>query len=377
MPSSAADFLRHNRNAIANYLAIALLIGVVLLLAWLQFKWLDELRLEEETRRRVALQVAATNYAEYIGQEMNLLLERVVRAGSLQAASAGEPLLEAVIEPGADGTARIHPADGSGWLPLTRARIQQRLGRGLADILAAGRQGPGALLWLDPPAIVYCPGRCEAGVLDTARLSATVLAPAARRMFADFGAGLRGAVTVEGNGATRLLYPRDARPSRVRVTDLEQVLLAEVPVLGPPGTRWLLRLHHGGSSLEAVVAGSHRRNLLLSGGLLGVLALSIGLVVFNARRQLGLAREHLYFAAGVSHELRTPLSVISSAAENLADRTVSDDPRVRDYGMLIRREVRRLTDMIENVLQFAQSASAAGPRADADIDVAALVGEVL
>jgi len=368
--------MRNSRHPVANFLGIALLIALVLLLAWLQFRWLTELRGEEEARRRVALRVAATNYAEHLGQEFNRLLERVEAAGSVQAAAAGEPLLEAVFELEGDA-ARISTAGSTGWQPATRARLQQRLGRPLIGTLAAGQINPAARFWLDPPAVVYCPDRCQVGVVDTGRLDATLLAPAARRMFADFDAELRVAVTVEGAGAARVLYPPGERPDYVSVTDLVQPLLDDVRVLGPPGSRWLLKVNHGGSSLEAVVAGSHVRNLLLSGGLLGVLSLGIGLVVFNARRQVSLAREHLYFVAGISHELRTPLSVISSAADNLADGTVGEDARVRDYGRLIQREAHRLGDMIENVLQFAQSASAARPRVDADVDMAALIAEVL
>jgi signal transduction histidine kinase len=69
--------------------------------------------------------------------------------------------------------------------------------------------------------------------------------------------------------------------------------------------------------------------------------------------------------------------VIASAADNLADGTVETGARVRDYGALIQRETHRLGNMIENVLQFAQSASATRPRVAADIDVAALLREVL
>jgi signal transduction histidine kinase len=379
MPDTNVPLLRPTRIPAARYLGIVLLIGVVLLLAWLQFRWLSELRHEEQGRRRVALRVAATNYAEYLGQEMNRLLERIGRAGSRQEPGAGEPLLAAVIELEDGGGARIHNAGGSGWQPATRARLQQRLGRPLLRMLDSGNADPGPRLWLDPPAIVSCAGgSCRVELLDTGGLDAAVLAPAASRMFADFGAELRSAVTIDDAGRTRtVLYPADVRPDYVGVTDLEQVLLTEVPVLGPPGVRWLLKVNHGGSSLEAAVAASHVRNVLLSAGLLGVLVISIALVVFNARRQVSLAREHLYFVAGVSHELRTPLSVIASAADNLAERTVGEDPRVRDYGALILREVRRLKDMIENVLQFAQSASAAQPRVNADIDMAKLIGEVL
>jgi signal transduction histidine kinase len=377
MPDTSAHFTRNIRNPIANSLGITLLIGLVLLLAWLQFTWLTKLREEEVARRRVALRVAATNYAEYIGQEMNLLLGRTRGAGSVQALAAGEPLIATVIELDGEGTARIRSAGSADWLPATRAEIHQHLGRPLINALSMRHTDPDALLWLDPPAIVYCPSRCQVGVLDTAQLEASILAPAAKRMFADFGAELRRAVTIEDRGTKTVLCPAGARPAYVRVTDLDQVLLAHVPVLGPPGSRWLLKVNHGGSSLETAVAGSHVRNLLLSGGLLGLLALSIGLVVLNARRQVSLAREHLYFTAGISHELRTPLSVISSAADNLADGTVGEAPRARDYGVLIQGEVRRLKGMIENVLQFAQSASATRPRVSTDVDVAALIGEGL
>jgi signal transduction histidine kinase len=59
------------------------------------------------------------------------------------------------------------------------------------------------------------------------------------------------------------------------------------------------------------------------------------------------------FVAGVSHELRTPLAVIRSAAENLADGVVHDEDQIRRYGDLMRTEGRRLTDMVEQILEFA------------------------
>ena len=59
------------------------------------------------------------------------------------------------------------------------------------------------------------------------------------------------------------------------------------------------------------------------------------------------------FVAGVSHELRTPLAVIRSAAENLADGVVGDTEQVKRYGQLIAGEGRRLTEMVEQVMEFA------------------------
>ena len=59
------------------------------------------------------------------------------------------------------------------------------------------------------------------------------------------------------------------------------------------------------------------------------------------------------FVAAVSHELRTPLAVIRSAADNLADGVVDDEAQIRQYGELVRSEGRRLTEMVEQILEFA------------------------
>lgn len=59
------------------------------------------------------------------------------------------------------------------------------------------------------------------------------------------------------------------------------------------------------------------------------------------------------FVATVSHELRTPLAVIRSAGENLADGVVRDDAQIRKYGDLVKNEGRRLTEMVEQILEFA------------------------
>jgi signal transduction histidine kinase len=63
------------------------------------------------------------------------------------------------------------------------------------------------------------------------------------------------------------------------------------------------------------------------------------------------------FVAGVSHELRTPLAVICSAAENLADGVIDHSDQVKRYGGLIRDEGRRLTGMVEQVLEFSGAQS--------------------
>ena len=117
--------------------------------------------------------------------------------------------------------------------------------------------------------------------------------------------------------------------------------------------RWKLILKHRAGSLEAAVNSVRRRNLFVSSSVLGVLAASMGLLVLSTRRAQRLAKQQMEFVAAVSHELRTPLAVIRSAAENLADGVVREDDQVRKYGDLMRTEGRRLTEMVEQILELA------------------------
>lgn len=127
-----------------------------------------------------------------------------------------------------------------------------------------------------------------------------------------------------------------------------------MPILADASAaRWQLVVQHRSGSLREAVAATWRRNLILSLGILLVLAAGMGLVVVWTRRIQTLAKLQMDVVTGVSHELRTPVSVICSAAENLADGVVETKPQVKQYGALIRNEGQRLSAMIEQVMLFA------------------------
>lgn len=117
---------------------------------------------------------------------------------------------------------------------------------------------------------------------------------------------------------------------------------------------WLLSVRHKSGSLSTAVTERRYINLFISFGILLTLALSIMILIFNSRKAQKLARQQMEFVAGVSHELRTPLAVIRSAGENLADLIVNDTERTRQYGLLIEKEGRRLSEMVEKVLLFSR-----------------------
>jgi len=140
---------------------------------------------------------------------------------------------------------------------------------------------------------------------------------------------------------------------------------------------WRVLLQHAAGSLDAAVAQVRRRNLLLSFGILAVLVAGVALIVVNARRSERLAARQMDFVATVSHELRTPLAVIRSAAQNLSAGVVLDAKQAQRYGDLIEDEGKRLTDMVEQVLEYAGLSGNRRPVTARPVDLAALVGDVV
>ena len=80
------------------------------------------------------------------------------------------------------------------------------------------------------------------------------------------------------------------------------------------------------------------------------------------RRQQELARLRTEFVSGVSHELRTPLAQIRWFAELLhMGKLRTEDERARSAG-IIDQEARRLTYLVENVLNFSRAREGNEPR---------------
>jgi signal transduction histidine kinase len=125
------------------------------------------------------------------------------------------------------------------------------------------------------------------------------------------------------------------------------------------GGPWLLTVRHRAGSLEAALTRARTRNLFIGFAVLFLLAASVVMMVISTERAKELARQKIEFVAGVSHELKTPLSVIRSAGENLADGRIVTPEQVKRYGSLVESEGRRLTDLVDQVLQFAGTQSLA------------------
>ncbi len=141
--------------------------------------------------------------------------------------------------------------------------------------------------------------------------------------------------------------------------------------------RWNLLVKHQAGSLEAAVAAARNRNVAISLGILALLSGSIGMIVLSTRRAQRLAEQQMEFVAGISHELRTPLAVIRAAGENLADDVVHAPEKTRQYGELIDREGRRLSDMVERVLLFTKLGSGHSRFERNPVDLHAVIADAI
>ena len=193
-------------------------------------------------------------------------------------------------------------------------------------------------------------------------------------------AGERARAGASSGSAARVIVQESRAPSLV--VGEASGLRDRTYVTAVAGTRsnpakWRLLIKHPAGSLEAAVDSARRRNLLVSMGILGVLAASMVLMVAAMRRSHELARQQMEFVAAVSHELRTPLAVVRSAGDNLAEGVVHDEDQVRKYGELVRAEGRRLTEMVEQILEFAGIHSGQRTLHVAPVRVEALIDGVL
>ena len=120
---------------------------------------------------------------------------------------------------------------------------------------------------------------------------------------------------------------------------------------------WTLNVQHADGSLEQFVTNTRRKNLAISFGILSLLAVSIILIFLSAQRAKLLAQRQIDFVSAVSHEFRTPLAVIYSAGENLSDGVIREEVKISSYGNLIKREGKKLSAMVEQILEFAGAKS--------------------
>lgn len=111
------------------------------------------------------------------------------------------------------------------------------------------------------------------------------------------------------------------------------------------------------TSPEMLFARQRTRSLLF-GGLIAASALAAIIGFISARRaflrQQQLSEIKSNFVSSVSHELRAPIASVRLLAESLERGKIAEPAKQHEYFRFIVQECRRLSSLIENVLDFAR-----------------------
>jgi nitrogen-specific signal transduction histidine kinase len=140
---------------------------------------------------------------------------------------------------------------------------------------------------------------------------------------------------------------------------------------------WKVGVHSGSATYEQLARKNFYTNLILSAVLTIVL---IGGVVFalrTAQREMKLSEMKTDFVSNVSHELRTPLASIRVFGELFRMGSVKDEETMREFGGHIEAESRRLTQLINNILDFSRIESGRKTYQIEPTDVVTLVGDTI
>lgn len=115
-----------------------------------------------------------------------------------------------------------------------------------------------------------------------------------------------------------------------------------------------IEIRTSGTTLREISASRTRTNLFFLAVINLVLLAGIFYLLRNVFMQMKLARMQTDFVANVSHELRTPLAIIRMFAETLEMGRLSSEEKKRYYYESIMNESTRLTQLINNILDFSK-----------------------
>ena len=96
---------------------------------------------------------------------------------------------------------------------------------------------------------------------------------------------------------------------------------------------------------------------------------------FKNQQQLSELKSN--FVSSVSHELRAPVASVGLLAETLEDGSISDSCKQREFVRLIRQECRRLSALVENLLDFSRIEQGRKEYEFEPTDVVALVEQTM
>jgi signal transduction histidine kinase len=424
--------MKGSRSAAAALISLTVLTAALIVLGTLQYRWIGDLADAERQRMRAGIEFAAHHFSDEFDHELTRMFlafqlpmpdataDHLLHRYDEWAAAARDPRIVRAVyfvppfDP--DHLQSIDPATRSvrpaAW-PASLAALRPMI----AEESAGGRPLPGPIVPGVMALVIPCGGMRRAMIehhvavmgmqprmemhmkmpeggcpgytiveIDGGYLARGFLPEMARRYFVTpSGREYDIAIVAPESGAT--LYRSDASSLPFRADIVVPIFSVramrrmpmEVPILTePPPHRplWNLLVRYHGGSMEELVAHTRLHNLLITGGILAVLAGTVLALVAMLRTAERLRLQQLEFVAGVTHELNTPVAALTSAGQNLADGIITEPSQVSRYGTAIVKESRRLTEMIGQVLAYGGMESRR-KLAHAPVDVPNVIDEAI
>jgi signal transduction histidine kinase len=144
-----------------------------------------------------------------------------------------------------------------------------------------------------------------------------------------------------------------------------------------PFPQWSMGIGLKETTIGALARSNFKKTLLLTLLVLSVLVFGIVQILRATAREAKLAQAKSDFVSNVSHELKTPLTMIRLFAEILSRGRVKNPEKAQDYYQIMENESRRLSQLIDNILDFSQLEAGRKLYQPVETDVAELVEGVI
>ena len=352
--------LLHNRTARIVAIAVLAVAGPLILLTVLATTQVRHMATALRTREDEALRQCARSAARELAYRILQNEGEVIGFLDLESAESLVQSLSMAESafPGITGFvlmrdgAFLYPPAGEAHTPDPRSAIREYGPSVFASLGAdgvgrlspqhAGREPAVSLHALELSGATGVVGICwgAAAVMAWARDVETAVLPA------------RYALEVQDSGGRFLFGPSDTAVAPATNRAAHAAAIQRLPGEVFP---WEVAVHpRDAAEIDRLV----RRQVILYVGTLvflaGVVAAGVWFIVRTSLKEVKLARLKADFAANISHELRTPLALIQAAGESLAHRPDLSKPQADRYVGIILKESRRLTDLVNAVLDFSR-----------------------
>jgi signal transduction histidine kinase len=181
----------------------------------------------------------------------------------------------------------------------------------------------------------------------------------------------------DGDGSAPVISVLDENDREVYSSGIglihHEIRLPFSPVL----RQWEMSIGYRDTTIEALARSQFRQNLLLIGVAIALLLAGLILAIRATAREMKLVEAKTTFVSNVSHELKTPLSLIRLFAETLELGRVRNPEEAHEYYRIINRESRRLTRLINNILDFSRIEAGRRQYLFVETDIAGIITEVL